>query len=80
MNRHFDDARYYLKRAGYHVKKGLGEELDPVERRVRELTGREAEPEPNRAEKVRRELGALGDRAEYRAKRAVSGARRRLRN
>ena len=80
MNRHFDDARYYLKRAGYHVKKGLGKEVAPVERRVRELTGREVDPEPNRVEKVRRELDELGERAEHRAKRAVSGARRRLRS
>jgi len=80
MNRHFDDARYYLKRAGYHLKKGLGKEVAPVERRVRELTGREVDPEPNRVQKVRRELDALEDRAEHRAKRAVSDARRRLRS
>ncbi|PSQ39186.1 hypothetical protein BRD13_03950 [Halobacteriales archaeon SW_5_70_135] len=31
MNKHFEDARYYLKRAGEHAKLGLREELEPVE-------------------------------------------------
>ena len=47
MNRHFADARYYLKRAGETASKGVREELAPLEARVRELTGAEDEPEPS---------------------------------
>jgi len=77
-NRHFDDARYYLNRAGYHLRKALGKEVASVERRVREVTGRETDPEPTRVQKVRCELDALEDKAEHQAKPAVSGVRRRL--
>ena len=36
MNKHFEDTQYYLKRAGETAKKGIAEELEPVEERVRE--------------------------------------------
>jgi vacuolar-type H+-ATPase subunit H len=36
MNRHFEDTQYYLKRAGETAKKGIAEELEPIEERVRE--------------------------------------------
>jgi gas vesicle protein len=78
MNRHFKDARYYVTRAGKHLKKGITEELEPVKRRLRELTGR-TEPEPTGLDKVRKELEEVEDRAEDEAKRAISNARRRLR-
>jgi hypothetical protein len=52
MNRHFEDTRYYLERAVTTAKKGVTAELAPVEKRVRELTGREAEPEPSRLESL----------------------------
>lgn len=56
MNKHFSDARYYLGRAASHLKLGLGEELEPVVRRVRARLGYEAaepaEPE-TRTERVR---------------------------
>jgi len=56
MNKHFSDARYYLGRAATHLKIGLGEELQPVVRRVRAKLGKEVEetPEPEtRAARVR---------------------------
>jgi len=70
MNRHFEDTLYYLKRAGETAKKGVTEEVEPVETKVRELTGREreSEPEPGRIEAVRW-------RAVTEAKRAVHGVR-----
>ena len=70
MNRHFEDTLYYLKRAGETAKRGLTEEVEPVETKVRELTGREteSEPEPGRVEAARR--WAVSE-----AKRAVRGIR-----
>ncbi|MFC7140111.1 hypothetical protein ACFQMA_09730 [Halosimplex aquaticum] len=53
MNRHFEDTLYYLKRAVETAKKGVTEEVAPAEEKVRELTGREKEPEPGRIEAVR---------------------------
>jgi len=79
MNKHFEDARYYIKRAGEQAKKGVSEELEPVEERFRELTGREEEPEPSRLDKVREDLEEIEQRAEGEAKEAVADARERLR-
>ena len=64
MNRHFEDSRYYLRRATETAAKGLSEEIEAVEARLREVTGREGEPEPGRIEEIRAELGRLQDRAE----------------
>jgi hypothetical protein len=79
MNRHFEDARYYLKRAGEHAAEGVKEELKPVEERLRELAGREAEPEPTRLDRIRDELTEMERRAEGEAKSAIGDARGRLR-
>jgi hypothetical protein len=78
MNRHFEDARYYLKRAGETAKKGIETELEPIEERVRELTGREEEPEPGRLEEISEDLKDLQERAEGDAKEAIGQARERL--
>ncbi len=78
MNRHFEDARYYLKRAGETALKGLRDELKPIERRVRELTGREAEPEPPRAEKARTDVDRIREKVEREVEDAVATARERL--
>jgi len=78
MNRHFEDARYYLKRAGETAGKGLRVELEPVEARVRELTGAEEEPEPSRLEAVKTDLKALQERAEGEAETAIGQARAKL--
>jgi predicted nucleic acid-binding Zn-ribbon protein len=80
MAKHFEDARYYMGRAVDHAKAGVKEELEPLEQRVRELTGKEkeAEPEPSRLEKLQEDLKELEDRAEGEVKEAVQNARGRV--
>ncbi|MFC7134580.1 MULTISPECIES: DUF7553 family protein [Salinibaculum] len=78
MNRHFEDTRYYLKRAGETAKRGIAEELEPLEARVRKLTGKEGEPDPERRDELRAELADLQERAEGEAKKAIGTARERL--
>jgi len=78
MNRHFEDAKYYLNRAAETGKKGLREELGPVEDRFRELTGREKEPEPTRLEKLQQDITEMEKNAEGEARRALTSARSRI--
>ncbi len=78
MNKHFEDARYYLTRAGKKAKQGVAEELEPVEEKFRELTGGDEEPEPGRLDAIREELGEIEERAEGEAKEAVEKARERI--
>ena len=78
MNKHFEDTRYYLKRAGETAKEGIGEELEPLRERFESLTGGEEEPEPTRVEKLRDDLSTLQDRAEGEAKQAIGDAREKL--
>ncbi|MFC6864562.1 hypothetical protein ACFQGE_13980 [Halomicroarcula sp. GCM10025817] len=78
MNKHFEDARYYLKRAGETAKKGVETELEPIEERFRELTGKEEEPEPGRLEKVKADLQELQEKAEGEAETAIADARARI--
>ena len=77
-NKHFEDARYYLKRAGETAKAGVAEEVSAVEERFRELTGREEEPEDNRLEDIKAELAELQERAEGEANEAIEDARERI--
>lgn len=79
MNKHFEDTRHHLKRATQTATRGVREELEPIEDRVRELTGREKEPEPSRFETVRQELKEVQQKAEGEAKEAIGEARARLR-
>jgi hypothetical protein len=78
MNKHFEDAWYYLRRAGTHVRAGVREELTPVERRLRAWTGRDAEPEPSPSERVRANVREVERKAQRRARGAVSDARERI--
>jgi hypothetical protein len=78
MNKHFTDARYYLRRAGEHLAAGLREELAPVEAKLRALTGREPDPEPSRVESIREDLVDLERRAEGEARAAIADARERI--
>ncbi|RBI63989.1 hypothetical protein DMJ13_05660 [halophilic archaeon] len=78
MNKHFEDAWYYMRRAGTHLGAGLREELAPVERRVRAWTGRDVEPEPSRSERVRENVREVERKAQRRAKGAVRDARERI--
>jgi len=79
MNKHFEDAKYYLKRAGETAKAGVSEELEPLKERVDDLVDREeAEPEPGRFDEVRAELEALQERAEGETREAIADARERI--
>jgi len=78
MNKHFEDTRYYLKRAGETAKRGVSEELEPVRERFEDLTGGEEEPEPTRVEKVRADLKDLQAKAEGEAKESIAEARGKL--
>ena len=59
MNKHFEDTRYYLKRAAQTTRAGLGEELEPLRSRVSALRGRDEEVEPSRVDWVRQEFDEL---------------------
>ncbi|XVH31969.1 DUF7553 family protein [Haloferacaceae archaeon DSL9] len=78
MNKHFQDAGYYLRRASKHARDGLREELEPLEQRLREYTGREQEPEPSRIERLQADLMALEQKAEGEARNAIGKARTKL--
>jgi prefoldin subunit 5 len=78
MNKHFEDSRYYLRRAAETAAKGLSEEIEAVEARIRDLTGREAEAESARMDEIRAELERLQERAEGEAREAIGKARERL--
>jgi len=80
MNKYFEDGRYYLRRAAETAAKGLSEEIEAVEERLCELTGREADAdvETSRIEEVRGELEDLQERAEGEAREAIGKARERL--
>lgn len=79
MNKHFEDAKYYLKRAGETAKAGISEELEPLMQRVDDLVDREeADPEPGRFDEVRAELETLQQRAEGETREAIADARERI--
>ncbi|MFC6613667.1 hypothetical protein ACFQAS_01605 [Halopenitus salinus] len=78
MSKHFEDARYYLGRAAEHATAGIKEELEPIEARVRDLVGKEEEPEPSRIDAIRDDLRELEERAEGEAREAVVSAREKL--
>jgi len=80
MNKHFEDTKYYLKRAAKTAKRGVEEEIEPLQERVQELVGEEEEPEPEpgRIEQLREDLSDLQERAEGEAKEAIGEARKRL--
>jgi hypothetical protein len=80
MNRHFEDAWYYLRRAGEHLAVGLREEAAPFERRVRRAVRRErkVEPEPTGRERLETELRSVPGRAERGGKKAIREARGRV--
>ncbi|MFC6733230.1 MULTISPECIES: hypothetical protein [unclassified Haladaptatus] len=78
MNKHFEDTQYYLKRASETAKRGVTEELSPVQEKFRSITGREEEPELSRIDEIREELRKLQDRAEGETREAIASARSRL--
>jgi len=78
MNKHFEDTQYYLKRAGETAKRGVVEELEPIEERFQRLTGGEDEPEPGRIDEVREDLKEVQQKAEGEAKQAIADAREKI--
>ena len=78
MNKHFEDTVYYLRRAGEHAKLGLTVELETLEKRVRDVTGHNAEPEPSRLESILEDLKTAEQKAEDEAREALGTARARL--
>lgn len=78
MNRHFRDARYYLKRAGETAWKGVTEEMDPVEQRVRRFVGKETVAEPGRLDRVKDDIRSIQHRAEDEATSVVGEARQKV--
>ena len=79
MNRHFDDARYYLRRAAKHLTAGVRKEMAPVERRVRKQLGREREEPTSGRERLEAELRRTPRRVEVGGKKAVRRAKTRVR-
>jgi hypothetical protein len=75
MNRHFEDAQYYLRRAAEATARGVRVALEPAASRVRAVAGIEREPEPSTPERVRERA----TKAERRARRKAREARRRVR-
>jgi hypothetical protein len=79
MNKHFEDTRYYLRRAAETAKRGVAEEIEPVRERVQEITGdEEEEVETSRVDELRADLEELERKAEGEAKTAISDAREKL--
>ncbi|MFB6081508.1 MAG: hypothetical protein ABEJ67_01675 [Halanaeroarchaeum sp.] len=79
MNKHFEDARYYLKRAVETAAEGVREELEPLEGRFREMTGSEdEEPAAGRLESIQSDLKDLEARAEGDARDQIKKAREQI--
>ena len=79
MNKHFEDTKYYLKRAGETTKAGVDEELEPLRERVDDLVDREEEePERGRFEEVREDLRELQAKTEGETHEAIEKVRDRL--
>jgi hypothetical protein len=79
MNKHFEDTRYYLKRAGEHAKAGVEEELEPIQERLRGIIGDEEEPEPSRVEQLQSDLRDLEAKAEGEARERIEQAKAKVR-
>lgn len=78
MNKHFEDTRYYLKRAAEHAKAGVEEELEPLQEKVQGLVGEEEEPEPSRVEQLQNDLQDLEKKAEGEARERIAEARAKV--
>ncbi|WP_423744700.1 hypothetical protein V5735_01235 (plasmid) [Haladaptatus sp. SPP-AMP-3] len=79
MNAHFKDAWHHLRHAGSHLGRGVREELRPVERKARGVTGRERPAEPSRRERMRENLRDAEHRAKERSRSAMRDAKKRMR-
>jgi hypothetical protein len=79
MNKHFEDAWYYLGRAFDHLRIGLEEELAPLESAMRERFGWEDEDdEQTRLDRFRSEIRKVEEREPVRtARERIEGYRGR---
>jgi hypothetical protein len=78
MNRHFEDARYYLGRTVESAAKGAYYELRPVVGRAKEAVGEEPEPEPEGFDAVKADVETMRDRAAHEVSATVDSARERI--
>ena len=80
MNKHFEDAWYYLGRAFDHLRIGLEEELAPLESAMRERFGWEGEDdEQTRLDRFRSEIRKVEEREPVRtARERIEGYRERV--
>jgi hypothetical protein len=78
MNKHFEDAQYYLKRAGETAAKGIGEEVGSIRERFQALVGGDEEPEAGRLDEFRADLDELIERAEGQTRERLEEARERI--
>lgn len=78
MNKHFEDAKYYMKRAGETARAGVAEELEPVRDRFQDLVGDDEEPDAGRLDEVREDLTELAETAEGETKEAIKNAREKI--
>lgn len=77
MNRYFEDTLYYLNRAVKTAKRGVTEEFEPVEAKVRSVTGREKEHEPTRRERAVARVRRVRERVARQGRRVVDAVRPR---
>ncbi|WP_435333446.1 DUF7553 family protein [Haloarchaeobius sp. TZWWS8] len=78
MNKNFEDAYYYLKRAAKHAKVGVKEEFAVVKAKVNQLRGKEVEPEPARLDRVKKDLKVFEKKAGGKVKENATVAKRRI--
>jgi hypothetical protein len=76
MNRHFEDARYYLGRTVESPAKGAYYELRPFVGRAKEAVGEE--PEPEGFDAVKADVETMRDRAADEVSSKVDSARERI--
>lgn len=78
MNKHFEDAQYYLKRAGETAAKGITQEVSGIRERFQVLVGGDEEPESGRLDEFRADLDELIEKAEGQTRERLEDARERI--
>ncbi len=79
MNKHFEDTKYYLKRAAKTAKAGVAEQIEPIQERVNDLIDRgDEEPEPGRLDELREDIKELQEKAEGETREALEKARAKI--
>ena len=79
MSKHFEDTKYYLKRAAKTAKAGVAEQIEPIQERVNDLIDRgDEEPEPGRLDELREDIKELQEKAEGETREALEKARAKI--